>query len=333
MTINAMFLHTYHPSSIILDLNFFQIHWYGFIITLAAFAGFFVFYQLAKKNNFTKEQIFNLIFWLIIASIIGGRLYHVFSEFPYYWQHPLQIFYLWQGGLGIFGAIFGMMLIIYLFSRHLLDCHSRFPVCHPRESGDPKIVDYHKISILDSHLRENDKNKNYRLQITDYRLFFLDSLAPALAIGQAIGRWGNYFNQELYGLPTNSVLGIPIDFANRLSGYENFSFFQPLFLYESIFCLAVAVLMVVILTNRAPMKSGRGEEGSRGYTPGAIFFLYIIFYSTWRFFIEFLRLDPQPTFLNLRLGQWVSLVLIIFSIVFYFLLKRWYNKNNKLSPP
>jgi len=319
-----MFLHFYHPSAILLDLNFIQIHWYGFIITLAGLAGFFVFRKLVgaycntplQKIVFKSTNILNLFFWLIIAAIIGGRLYHVLSEINYYWQRPLEIFYLWQGGMGIFGAIIASIITIYIFLiRH----------------------------------------KNYSLRITDYGLLLLDTLAPALALGQSIGRWGNYFNQELYGLPTNLPWGIPIDFSNRLSGYENFIFFHPLFLYESLFCLMLFFFLVntfchsdanqnpekknlisfwipfklplVILNFAGMTKKGNLTGMVTIKTPGTIFLLYLFLYSFWRFFIEFLRLDPQPIFLNLRLGQWVSLCLIIISIIFYFSIKKRYNKT------
>lgn len=286
-----MFLHSFHPNPILLDLNFVQIHWYGFLIALGIILGFIVFYYLSKKADFPakgglasgwkKDFILNLSFWLIIWGMIGARLYHVLSEIDYYLSHPLEIFYIWQGGMGIYGAVIAGVLVIYYFTK---------------------------------------KNKIDFLQILDF-------IAPSLALALAIGRWGNYFNQELYGLPTNLPWSIPIDPANRLAGYENFDSFHPTFLYESLFCLILFIFLYILAAkNKSMSKSGMS---TKIYQPGYIFISYIFLYSLWRFFIEFLRLDSQPAFLNLRLGQWVSLTLTILSLVVYFVLKKWYNKTNQ----
>ena len=269
-----MFLHSYNPSPILLDLGFVSIYWYGLLITLGLIAGFFVFYKLTQRVSINKNQIFNLCFWSIIWGIIGGRLYHILSELPYYWQHPLEIFYIWNGGVGIFGSIIAGVLVVYYFT------------------------------------------KKYRIN----SLHILDLAAPGLVLAQAIGRWGNYFNQELYGQPTDLPWAIPIAFANRLPGFENFTHFHPVFLYESLFCLILFMFLFLI------HKRGNSTLVSL-YKPGFIFLLYIFLYSIWRFLVEFLRIDYQPAWLSLRLGQWVSLGLILVIIIFYFVLKKWYNKN------
>ncbi len=263
-----MFLNNYTPQPVLFDLGFAQIHWYGFLITLAGALGFFVFYKLTKKFNLDKNYIFDLSFWIIIWGLIGGRIYYVLQEFNYYFQNPLEIFYIWNGGMGIYGAIVAGVIVVYYFSK----------------------------------------------KINNNNLLLLNLLAPTLALGQSIGRWGNYFNQELYGLPSNLLWAIPIELSNRLSGFENFTHFHPVFLYESLFCFLLAIFLITILIKIKNLKSGY------------IFIYYIFLYSSWRFFIEFLRIDLQPVFLNLRLAQWVSLFFIILSIIFFFLLHR-HNKN------
>ena len=296
--IKNMFLHTFHPSSTLFELNFIKIHWYGFLIFLAVILGFFIFYKLARKTGFKKDFIFDLTFWLIIWGIIGGRIYHILSELGYYWQNPLKIFFIWNGGMGIFGAVIAGLVVVYYFSLR----HFNSVVTKERH------VLKNKFQIL----RHSNK-----IWVPQNNIFYklLDLLTPALALGQSIGRWGNYFNQELYGLPSNLPWAIPIDFANRLPGFKIFNFFQPLFLYESLFCFLIFIILISLI---------------KRIKPGFIFLLYMLLYSSWRFLIEFFRIDHQPIFLNLRLGQWVSLGFIIFAVVFYFVLKKWYNKKYEL---
>jgi len=269
-----MFLHNYLPNPILLDLNVIKIYWYGFLITIGVIFGFLVFYKLAIKKNISKDKIFDLFFWGIIWGIVGARLYHVFSEINYYWFNPLKIFYFWNGGMGIYGAVIAEVLVIYYFAK---------------------------------------KNaQNYQLSIINYQLLLLDLLVPALALGQAIGRWGNYFNQELYGLPTNLSWGIPIALENRLPQVLNFTHFHPTFLYESLFCLFLFVLLYLLIIKK-------------DFKSGFIFFLYLILYPTERFLIEFLRIDYQPVFWGLRLGHWASLFFLCVGVVGLILI----NKINK----
>ncbi|MBU4360734.1 prolipoprotein diacylglyceryl transferase [Patescibacteria group bacterium] len=277
------FLNTYQPNSVLLELSFIKIYWYGFLIALAGALGFFVFYKLAKRAGFKENFIFDLIFWLIIWGLIGARLYHVLSEIGYYFSHPLEVFFIWNGGFGIYGAVIAGIIVVWYFSA-----------CHP----DPALREGRGMG---------SRGKS---------LLLLSLLAPCLALGQSIGRWGNYFNQELYGLPSNLPWAIPIDLAHRLPNYLEFTHFHPVFLYESLFCFLLAVFLIIMLIKTKKIKSGY------------IFISYIFLYSFWRFFIEFLRIDAQPIFLNLRLAQWVSLVLIILSIIFFFVLRKWYNKSN-----
>jgi phosphatidylglycerol:prolipoprotein diacylglycerol transferase len=111
-------------------------------------------------------------------------------------------------------------------------------------------------------------------------LTFADAVAPGVALAQAIGRWGNFFNQELYGLPTNLPWKIYIDPLHRVSGYQNYDYFTPLFFYESLWnVINMAVLLWL------------ARRFAKWLKPGDIFFLYMIMYSIGRFFLEFLRLD------------------------------------------
>ena len=110
-----------------------------------------------------------------------------------------------------------------------------------------------------------------------------DSIAPGLAVAQAIGRWGNFINQELYGAPTNLPWAIFIDPAHRLPEYANQAYYHPLFLYESLWNLANAALLLWV----ARRFTDRLKNGD-------IFLIYLVVYPVGRFFLEFLRLDPSP---------------------------------------
>jgi len=113
-------------------------------------------------------------------------------------------------------------------------------------------------------------------------LTWADIIIPGVALAQAIGRWGNFFNQELYGPPTNLPWGITIDLAHRLPGYESFSTFHPMFLYESIWNLFNFFLLLTI---------GRTKEEK--LLPGDLLYIYMIVYAIGRFGLEFLRLDAS----------------------------------------
>jgi prolipoprotein diacylglyceryl transferase len=133
---------------------------------------------------------------------------------------------------------------------------------------------------------------------------FMDAVAPGLLLAQGIGRWGNYWNQELYGKPTDLPWGLKIDFEHRIEGYLQYGTFHPTFLYEFIYDLiGVAVLLYVGWRFRI--------------RPPALFALYVSIYCFGRFFEELLRIDPSHEFLGLRLNAWVSIVLFVISTAFF----------------
>ena len=136
-----------------------------------------------------------------------------------------------------------------------------------------------------------------------YRINFFtlaDLLVPALALGQAIGRWGNYFNQEIFGWPTSLPWGIPIKLAARPAEFFASQYFHPCFLYESIWNFLV--FLVLIFLRKFNLHKGKS---------GMVFALYLILYSFGRFFMEFLRIDSQPMWLGLRLGQITAILMFV----------------------
>ena len=133
---------------------------------------------------------------------------------------------------------------------------------------------------------------------------FADAAAPGLLLAQGIGRIGNWFNQELYGKPTDRPWGLEIDVQHRVPGYEGSSTFHPTFLYELIYDLSMVGVLLLIdwrFRIRAP----------------ALFALYISLYTFGRFFEELLRIDPAHEFGGLRLNAWVSLVVFVCSTAFF----------------
>jgi prolipoprotein diacylglyceryl transferase len=133
-------------------------------------------------------------------------------------------------------------------------------------------------------------------------LAFMDVVAPGLLLAQAIGRWGNYFNQELFGEPTDLPWGLEIDVLNRPEAYRSELTFHPTFLYESLWSfLGVVVLLLV-------------DRWLRIRPPG-LFCLYVAWYTFGRFFMELLRVDEAHEWLGLRLNAWVSIAVFVLALV------------------
>lgn len=139
---------------------------------------------------------------------------------------------------------------------------------------------------------------------------FGDALAPGLAVAQAIGRWGNWFNQELFGRPTELPWGLQIDLANRPAGFEQYATFHPTFLYESLWCLFVAVV-VWWLDRRFRMGHGR------------VFATYVALYCLGRLFWELLRIDDATLILGVRVNVFTSIVVGLGAVVYIVVSRRY----------
>ncbi|MBI4308143.1 MAG: prolipoprotein diacylglyceryl transferase [Chloroflexi bacterium] len=149
-------------------------------------------------------------------------------------------------------------------------------------------------------------------------LRWLDIGAPGLLIGQAIGRWGNFFNQELYGPPTDLPWGIPIDKAHRLPGYESdsYKYFHPLFFYEFLWNLAGFLVLMWVL-----------RRFGRRMADGDLALTYLVWYPLGRFWLEGLRLDSWTIF-GIATAQWVSGILMLAAVIVLL-----YRKRPKLVAP
>ncbi|MBU4216518.1 prolipoprotein diacylglyceryl transferase [Candidatus Parcubacteria bacterium] len=143
---------------------------------------------------------------------------------------------------------------------------------------------------------------------------FLAIITPGLALAQAIGRWGNYFNQELFGLPTKLPWGIPIDFIHRVPDYYYDNFFHPTFLYESLGNLMIFLILISLhyLVRKNKIKTTAEE---------IIIATYLILYSILRFSLEFIKIDQTPIIFSLRFPQIISIAIVISSIIWLVLQK------------
>ena len=140
-------------------------------------------------------------------------------------------------------------------------------------------------------------------------LVVMDCMAVGIVLAQAIGRWGNYFNQELFGKPTTLPWGLEIAPQHRPSGYLQYSTFQPTFLYESLACLAIAGILLLV-EHRARLRLGQ------------TFALYVVLYTFARFFFENMRIDPANEIAGLRVNAWVSILLFLFGVGWFVWLGR-----------
>ena len=212
-----------------------------------------------------RGEVGDIALWAVPFGLIGARAYHVATDNSLYFgadspHAAVDALKIWEGGLGIWGAIAGGAFGAWLACRH------------------------------------------YGIRM----LPLMDALAPSLLLAQAIGRWGNYFNQELFGRPTSKPWGLEIAAENRPPGFENSPTFHPTFLYESLWNLA-GVVLVVWLDRRLKLGFGR------------VFALYVMVYCAGRAWIEALRIDTIELndVLGLRWGVWMSIGLFVAALAYF----------------
>lgn len=255
--------------------------YYGMIIMAGAVAGAFVARRLLASREKDPDLVWDALIWALVFGVIGARLYHVFTP-----------------------------------SQSLLDAgiDTRYYLTHPLDilttwNGGLGMPGALIGGALGLYLFARRRKLAFA--------HLLDAAAPAVAIGQMIGRWGNYVNQELYGPPTDLPWGIFIKPANRLAGYESFERFHPLFLYESIWN-GLNALLLYFLWKR---------YGHR-LLPGDLFLVYLIGYPVGRLLLEFLRLDYVPLG-GLNLNQAIMLVTAVASAGVLI----WRHRRPALAPP
>ena len=240
-----------------INIGPFTIHLYGIIIALAVFVG----YILAKRRAHLykiPKSIFDdpLLILPLFLSIAGARLYHVLDYWSFYSQNLVSIFFIQNGGLGIFGALGGVVFGFYIFAK------------------------IRKLNFLT----------------------ILDLASPSILLGQAIGRIGNYINQEGFGPPTNLPWGIYIRPENRPLQYLNQNHFHPTFFYEAI----IDLIFFMVLLYLAQKLKIRGQ----------VFALYLILYSLGRFVVEFWRIDTA-TVGQIKIAHFLALISFCIGIMIF----------------
>ncbi len=215
-----------------IDIGPFTFHLYGLIIGIAIFIGWYFAKKRAKIYNLPPKAFEGyLILITLVTSLVGARIYHVVDYWHIYKQNPISIFYIQNGGLGIWGALIGGVIGTYIF-------------CRIKKLSFPKV---------------------------------LDLFSPSFVLGQAIGRIGNYINQEGFGPPTSLPWRVYIDPLNRPLNYISSNYFHPTFFYEALFNILTLLILIKIAKN---LKK-----------PGQLFSIYLILYSLSRFITEHFRID------------------------------------------
>ncbi len=244
------------PSPIIFEAGPFALRYYGLCIALGIVVATWLSGRELVRKGYDGELALDALFFIIPPGFVGARIYHVITNYDYYAADPWpEVIAVWNGGIGIYGAVTGGFIGLLLF------CWIK------------------RISPL----------------------AFADAAAPGVILAQAIGRWGNYFNQELFGRPSGLPWAIRIAPENRPEGYTDAGTFHPTFLYESIWNVLVCLVLLWVARHFA----GRLKDGD-------LFLLYVSLYSTGRSLTELLRIDPS--FLiggNIRGNMLVAIVLAL----------------------
>lgn len=254
------------PSTGVIYLGPLPLRAYSLFIIL----GIFVAIWLGNKRWIAKGgkpgQVSDVALFAVPFGIIGGRIYHVATDWEKYFgsgQNWIDALKIWNGGLGIWGAIlFGGV-------GAWIGCK------------------YYKI----------------------YLPPFADAIAPGIIFAQAIGRLGNYFNQELFGKPTDLAWGLEIAEKFRPQGFESFATFHPTFLYEILWNVLVGFGLIYL---DRKYKIGHGR----------LFALYVSLYSLGRLFIENLRIDEARLILGFRFNVFTSLVVIVGGLIYFVISNR-----------
>ena len=254
------------PSNGVWHLGPIPIRAYGVIIACAILISVYWSARRYQKRGGDPDLFYDVALWAVPAGIVGARVYHVITSPDAYFGQggkPLMAFAIWNGGLGIWGAVAGGALAAWLVVRH----------------------------------------RGQRLGP------IADSLAVPLLAAQALGRWGNWFNQELFGAPTTLPWGLRIDNAHLPSGYAPGTLFHPTFLYECLWNLA-GVAVLLLIDRRIRVKSGQ------------LFASYIMVYTLGRVWIEMLRIDDAHHFLGLRINVWTSIVVFLLGLMTFIIAGR-----------
>jgi len=228
--------------------------------------------RLRAHDPHLTSVVADVAIFAVPSGIIGGRIYHVLSSPSDFFGSSgtfLDIFAIWKGGLGIWGAISLGALGAYVGYR-----------------------------------RVGQKRPDITLP---HFLVLLDALAPGILFAQAIGRFGNWFNVELFGRPLDAWWALEVPAAKRPSALRAFETFHPTFLYEAIWCSLLAFALILL---------------SKKFLQGQVFAIYIAAYCLGRFFIESIRIDSANLFFGLRQNEWVSITVGVLALACFLRIRQ-----------
>ena len=247
------------PSSGSIDLGPLRLNAYGLMIAIGVIAAVRIAGRRAENKGVgTTEDISSIAMWAVPAGVIGGRAYHVLTDYERFQGQWFDAIKIWQGGLGIWGGVTAGVAVGWWCAR--------------RRGLDAWWI--------------------------------ISCAAPAIAIAQAIGRWGNWFNQELFGRPT--TLPWALEVSNNVAekaGYTAGTTFHPTFLYESVGCVVLAWLLIRLERRISPAR-------------GRLFAWYVVGYTALRFGTESIRIDTAHHVGGMRLNQWVALGVFAVAVLF-----------------
>lgn len=256
---------------IFLQTDRIDVRFYGLIIMLGVLAGGWLASLELRRRGENPQEVWDLLVYLVIGGVVGARLWHVFTPSASAVNSGITTSYYLQNPLQILNFRHGGL-------------------------GMPGVILGGAVALAIYAWRHQ---KSFA--------FWADVASPSLALGQAIGRWGNFFNQELYGAPTNLPWKLYIDPAHRLPGFEKVEYYHPLFLYESLLNLANMFFLLWLLR--------RQQEK---LLPGDVFLAYLVLYPFERFLLEFLRLDiVRAGGLNLNQTIMGGVALIAAAVLFW----------------
>jgi len=247
------------PSSGSIHLGPLRLNAYGLMIAIGVIVAVrFAGRRAENKGVGTTEDISSIAMWAVPAGVIGGRAYHVLTDYERFQGQWFDAVKIWQGGLGIWGGVTAGVAVGWWCAR--------------RRGLDAWWI--------------------------------ISCAAPAIAIAQAIGRWGNWFNQELFGRPTTLPWALEVSNENAVkAGYTAGTTFHPTFLYESVGCIVLAWLLIRLERRITPAR-------------GRLFAWYVAGYTVLRFGTESIRIDASHHFGGMRLNQWVALGVFAVAVLF-----------------
>ncbi len=248
---------------------------YALIIIVGAFAAGYLGAVRAKRRGHNPDIVWDVLFWMMLAGIVGARLWHILTPPQSMIDQGYDVAY-------------------YLNLNHWVPVDIlSFTVYLPAALATPNGGLGIPGAVIGGGLALFIYARRNKLNFAEW----VDIAAPCVALGQAIGRWANYVNEELYGRPTTLPWAISIDAAHRLPGYTDPALkFHPLFFYESVGTLLICLGLLYL-----------GQRLAGWLKQGDLFLMYLMAYPALRFCLEFLRLDSSPVF-GINVNQTVMLI-------------------------